>query len=220
MPYRHQILLSTDPVPRRSFIFLSFCAHLTALALLFALHLATAVHFVPPQYAVVQVISGAEPPLAYNPPHTKGAQLPMTPTRARRSARRRVASNGTAATGAALQVLRQHASNATAGMIDNIKVSQFYGFHSDDYQLAFQTSGQLPVISAGEVPPRFEQLVTVEVTIDVDGHVADARIIGGEVSSSIQHKLLAAVREFRYSPAKHFGTPIPSQVDLIVHIPS
>lgn len=144
----------------------------------------------------------------------------MTPTRTRRNPRTRVASNGNADTGAALQVLRQHAANATAGMIDNIKVSQFYGIHSDDYQLAFQTAGQLPVISANEVPPRFEQLVTVEVTIDADGHVADARIIGGEVSSSIQHKLLAAVREFRYSPAKHFGTPIPSQVDLIVHIPS
>jgi len=144
----------------------------------------------------------------------------MSPTRTRRNARTRVASNGNALTGAALQVLRQHAANATSGMIDNIKVSQFYGFHSDDYTLAFQTAGQLPVISANEVPPRFEQLVTVEVTIDVDGHVADARIIGGEVSSSIQHKLLAAVREFRYSPAKHFGTPIPSHVDLIVHIPS
>lgn len=219
MPYQHQILLSTDPVPRQSLILLSFCAHLVALALLLALRHATAVHFVPPQYSAVEVISAAAP-LAYNPPRTNAAQLRMNSSRARRNARTRVASNGTAARGAALQVLRQHAANATAGMIDNIKVSQFYGFHSDDYQLAFQTSGQLPIISANEVPPRFEQLVTVEVTIDVDGHVADARIIGGEVSSSIQHKLLAAVREFKYSPAKHFGTPIPSQVDLIVHIPS
>jgi TonB family protein len=60
----------------------------------------------------------------------------------------------------------------------------------------------------------------VEVTIDVDGRVADARIIGGLVTRPIEQKLLAAIREFKYTPAKHYGTPIPSQVDVVVHIPS
>ena len=122
--------------------------------------------------------------------------------------------------GPATKILRQHAHNATAGMLGSIKVSQFYGMNWDDYQLAIHISGELPVIAADELPPHFQQLVTVEVTIDEDGHVADARIIGGLITRPIEQKLLSAIREFKYTPAKHYGTPIPSQIDVIVHIPS
>ncbi|MGE5321224.1 MAG: energy transducer TonB, partial [Actinomycetota bacterium] len=124
------------------------------------------------------------------------------------------------AEGAAVKALRKNAAGATAGMMNDIRVSQFYGLSWDDYQLAIQTAGKLPVISADELPPHFEQLVTVEVTIDTEGRVADARIIGGLVTRPIEQKLLAAIREFKYNPAKHYGTPIPSQLDLVVHIPS
>lgn len=218
MPYQRQILLSHRPVPGWALLFLSIAGHLAALALILALLHTKAVHFVPPQYETVQIISGGAH-LSYNPPRARSTQTaPQRPQHARRQSR--VASNGTAATGKALEVLREHAQSATAGMIDSIRVSQFYGFHSDDYKLAIHTAGELPHISAAELPPHFEQLVTVEVTIDTDGHVADARIIGGEVSAAIQRKLLAAVREFRYRPAMHYGSPIPSQVDLIVHVPT
>jgi TonB family protein len=219
MPYQRQILLATVPVPGWAPLCLSVAAHLAALALIVALLHATVVHFVPPQYETVQVISGSAH-LSYTPPRAKSA--PTAPLLLHRAPRpSRLASNGTAPTGKALEVLREHAKSATAGMIDNIRVSQFYGFHySDDYRLAIQNAGKLPHISADEVPPHFEQLVTVEVTIDTDGHVADARIVGGEVSAPIQRKLLAAIREFRYIPAKHYGSPIPSQVDLIIHVPT
>ena len=117
--------------------------------------------------------------------------------------------------------MREHAKSATAGMIDNIRVSQFYGFHySDDYRLAIQNLGKDSPYLSGRSSAWFEQLVTVEVTIDTDGQVADARIVGGEVSAPIQRKLLAAIREFRYIPATHYGSPIPSQVDLIIHVPT
>lgn len=219
MSYQRQILLSNRPVPGRALLSLSVAAHLAALALIFAMLRATAVHFVPPRYETVQVISGAAR-LSYNPPRTRSVQTaPLLQQRAPQ--RSRVASNGTVPTGKALEVLREHAQSATAGMIDSIRVSQFYGFHySDDYKLAIHTVGGLPHISAAELPPHFEQLVTVEVTIDTGGHVADARIIGGEVSATIQRKLLAAIREFRYIPATHYGSPIPSQLDLIIHVPT
>jgi TonB family protein len=116
--------------------------------------------------------------------------------------------------------MRGRAKAATSGMIESFKAKQFWGFSTEHFDLAAQTAGQLPVISAYEVPPHYEQYVTVEVTIDEEGRVADARVISGEVSRDIQHKLLAAVREFRYSPARHDGTPIPSQLDIVVHIPS
>jgi len=218
MPYQRQILLCNRQVPGKALLCLSVAAHFTAVALLVVLLHATAIHFVPPQYETVQIISGSAH-LSYSPPRAKSGQTaPFVPHRAQRQSR--VASNGTAPTGKALEVLREHAQSATAGMIDSIRVSQFYGFHSDDYKLAIHTAGELPHISAAELPPHFEQLVTVEVTIDTVGHVADARIVGGEVSAPIQRKLLAAVREFRYIPATHYGSPIPSQLDLIIHVPA
>lgn len=219
MPYHRQILLSNRPVPGKALLCLSVAAHLAAVALILALLHATVVHFVPPQYETVRVISGAAH-ISYIPSRAESAQTaPLLLHRAPRHSR--VSSNGAAATGKALEVLREHAQSATAGMIDSIRVSQFYGFHySDDYKLAIHTTGELPHISAAELPPHFEQLVTVELTIDMGGHVADARIVGGEVSAPIQRKLLAAIREFRYIPASHYGSPIPSQLDLIIHVPS
>ena len=96
-----------------------------------------------------------------------------------------------------------------------------YGFSpTHDYQLAYRMSGEVPPFSPADLPPRYEQYVTVEVTINVDGRVADARIVGGMVTPTIERTLLSAVREFKYSPAKRDGAPIPSQIDIVVHIPS
>ena len=74
--------------------------------------------------------------------------------------------------------------------------------------------------AATDLPPRFEQYVTVEVTIDVDGNVADARIVAGEVSIAIQRKLLSAIREFKYNPATRNGAPAAFQLDIVIHIPT
>ena len=96
-----------------------------------------------------------------------------------------------------------------------------YGFNpGPDYQLAVQRSGEWPSIPAAQVPPHFEQLVIVEVTIDTEGRVAEARIVGGVVDRTIEQKLLSVIREFKYIPAKRDGVPIPSQKDLVIHIPS
>jgi TonB family protein len=102
----------------------------------------------------------------------------------------------------------------------SLKLRQIYGFDPDNFQLPIRTAGEVPPIPAADVPPRFEQYVVVEVTIDVDGHVADARIVTGLVNPTIQQTLLSAIREFKYIPAKRGGTPIPSQVDIVVHIPT
>lgn len=103
----------------------------------------------------------------------------------------------------------------------SLKFRQAYGFSpTHDYQLALRTEGEIPSISAADLPPHFEQYVVVEVTIDVDGRVADERIIAGMVDPPIEQKLLSAIRGFKYSPAKRDGVPIPSQLDIVVHIPS
>jgi len=106
-------------------------------------------------------------------------------------------------------------------MTMNLNFRGIYGFNpGPDYQLAVQTSGEWPSISAAQLPPHFEQLVIVEVTIDTEGRVAEARIVGGVVDGTIAQKLLSTIREFKYSPAKRDGVPIPSQKDLVIHIPS
>ena len=218
MPYQRQILLSSKPVPSRWVILLSGCAHLAVLVLIFALRHAPVPQIVPQKNQIVQRLAGT-PHLAFNPAEARAGRanplhLPR-PTRRTRVAQTRAGEGGTA-----LQVLREHAKAATAGMVASIRQRQFYGFSTEHFDLAAQTAGMLPVISAAELPPRFEQYVTVEVTIDVDGRVADARIVGGEAPLAVQRRLLSAVREFRYTPARRDGTPIPSQLDLVVHIPS
>ena len=219
IPGEHQILLSSDPVPRPSVVFLSVFAHLVVLILVVvALRQAAGIHIVRPKYETVQTISGK----VYLSSNAAGAKV-VRP-RARRSrlqlSKRRVSvPAGNAAEGAAA-VLRRHAQKATAGMMESLRFLKFYGFSSDHYELAVQTAGRLPTISADELPPRFEQYVTVEVTIDTDGRVADARTVGGMVDPSIERELLAAIRQFKYSPAKRNGAPIPSQVDIVIHIPS
>src|SRR5258708_18307044 len=106
-------------------------------------------------------------------------------------------------------------------MMLSFKFRQIYGFSpTGDYEPAGRTTGDIPSITAADLPPRFEQYVTVEITIDIDGRVAEARIVGGVVDSAIEHKILSAIREFKYTPAKRDGSPIPSQVDIVIHIPT
>ena len=103
----------------------------------------------------------------------------------------------------------------------SIRFRQIYGFDRDhEYKLAVQTAGEVPSISANQVPPRFEQYVIVEITIDTKGHVAEARIVAGMVEPTIQKTLLSAIREFKYIPAQRDGVPIPSQRDIVIHIPT
>lgn len=102
----------------------------------------------------------------------------------------------------------------------DFKFSQIYGFSPEDYRFPVQISGVLPIILASDLPPRFEQYLTVEVTIDIDGHVANAEVVSGKTIAPVEQRLLSAIREFKYIPAKRNGAPIASQVDIIVHIPS
>jgi outer membrane biosynthesis protein TonB len=60
----------------------------------------------------------------------------------------------------------------------------------------------------------------VEVTIDTDGHVADARRLSGMVPRAVEQKLLAEIRQFRYHPATRDGLAIPTQLNVVIHVPS
>jgi outer membrane biosynthesis protein TonB len=179
------------------------------------------VHIVPQKYTTVQELSGPAH-LSFNSTNSKPTKPHASPFHVHRSTRQpRVPQPGTAAGVASAQTLLEHAKQGTAAIMLSLKFRQVYGFSpTHDYQLAFRTAGEMPSISAADLPPRFEQYVIVEVTIDVDGRVADERIVAGMVEPPIAQKLLSAIREFKYSPAKRDGVPIPSQLDIVIHIPS
>lgn len=158
----------------------------------------------------------------YLPPNTKGARIQMTqrvvkqPRRKVQESQQEFLSVGTADEG-----LREQARVGTRGIIDSFKFRTIYGFaRFPDYRLAVQLSGEIPPISADRVPPHYEQYVTVEVTIDSEGRVVEARVVSGAVDASIQRTLLSAIHEFRYRPATREGVPIPSQCDIVIHIPT
>jgi TonB family protein len=200
-----------------SVLSLSVIAHLAVLILIGVRH-ATTAQIVPTKYEVVQAVSGADQ-VAYVPP--KGAPLLPSPFHHLRSKKKaRVQDSNFAGDAAGVEIIRAHAKQATAGLMVGIKQRLTYGFSTIDYKLAVQTSGAIPIISANELPPRFEQYLIVEITINIDGRVADARLLSGMATPKIEQTLLSAIREFKYIPAKRDGTPIPCQVDLVIHIPS
>lgn len=221
MPEQRQILLSRDRVPRTSCVLLSVFAHLVLLVLIFLFWHTTPVHIAPEKYETVQRISGAIY-LPANPAKSQAALRYANPARVRRNRQQaRPPETGAATEGTALETLRQQAKQATAALVMDFKFRQIYGFSANHkYQLAVQTAGKLPLILATDLPPKFEQYVTVEVTIDSDGRVAEARVVSGIVSSTVQETLLSAIRDFRYNPATRDGYPIPSQLDIVIHVPS
>lgn len=197
---------------------LSVLAHLLVLVGIVALAHISRGRIVERKYLVTN-ISGT-PPLALNSPTAQGSSRRLSLPRAHRSARMAPVPEIGATEGTASQTLRKRAREATAAIVTDLKQRQIYGFSLGGYEIPTWVSGDFPTISAAEVPPHFEQLVIVEITVDVDGTVAQAKIVSGSVAPSIQHKLLSAIVGFKYNPAKRGGTPIPSQLDLVVHVPS
>jgi TonB family protein len=214
------MLLTWRRVPRSSALVWAVLAHLAILPLFITFRPKNAVHIVPQQYASVQMITGpANHHLVFNTPQAE-------PHPARLHLRRRVRQPQVAQAGNAQQnspgeVLRRKAARTSAAMVSSLNFRAIYGFvPGHQYQFAGRTQGEVPPITAAQLPPRFEQYVIAEVTIDVDGSVADARIVTGVVPPEIEQTLLTAIRKFRYIPAKRDDMPIPSQLDIVVRIPN
>jgi hypothetical protein len=217
MLVQEQTFVPSYPVPRVSVFSLSVLAHLAVLAILVFRH-ANSAHIVPIKLEAVQTVSGAAH-VAYAPP-PKGTPRPSPFHQPRSKKKARAKNPGIEGDPAGVEVIRAHAKQATAGMMVGIKQRLIYGFSTIHYDLAVQTSGVIPTISADDLPPRFEQYLIVEVTINIDGRVADARLTSGMATPKIEQTLLSAIRGFTYIPAKRDGSPIPCQIDLVIHIPS
>ena len=120
----------------------------------------------------------------------------------------------------ATETLRREAQRTTASLMKELRFRLNYGFGSKDYELPVHKQGEIPFISAADLPPRFEQYLEIEVLIDTTGSVAEANIVHGAADHRIEERLLSAVRQFKYIPAKYLQRPVPCQMDIVVHIPS
>ena len=150
---QQQIFVPSDPVPRVLVFSLSVLAHIVVLAILVFRH-ATAPHIVPDKLEMVQAISGAAQ-VAYAPP--KGTPRPSPFHQPRTKKKPRVQNPGVEGDPTGVEIIRAHAKQATAGLMVGIKQRLIYGFSTIHYDLAVQTSGMIPTISADDLPPRFEQ---------------------------------------------------------------
>jgi TonB family protein len=127
---------------------------------------------------------------------------------------------GTTSNSNSIGTLRQEAKRNTAGLMAQLKFRLTYGFGARDYELPIRKQGEVPSIPSSDLPPGFEQYLEIEVLIDTAGKVAEAKIVHGAVNQAIEERLLAAVRQFKYIPAKYQQTPVPCEVDIVVHVPS
>ncbi len=213
-----QVFVSTDPVPSRAVAVLSVVAHLVVLAGIVVLVQMPRSRVVEQKYIVIN-ISGISrsPHLSFSPATAKGSSRHLGFPRVHRTPRMEFVPIGTTE-GKASKTVLERARKASAAMVRDLM--QPYGFSLGAYELPARVSGDLPTISAAEFPSQFEQFVIVEITIDVDGSVVQAKIVTGSVVPSVAHRLLTAILGFKYKPASRGGTPIPSQLDLVVHVPS
>ncbi len=171
------------------------------------------VRLLPPKEEAVQLAPRPEP-LEYEAASTgkQSSGIPMQKSKAVAQAKLVVP------VGKGEPSLGERARRATTALMANFKFSLNYGFNPGEFSFASRTHGELPRIEAHEVP--YEQYVIIEATVDVDGKVAEARVVTGMVPSQVAEKLITAVREFRYDPAKKDGAAVPSLVDIVVHVPS
>lgn len=216
-----QIFVPRHPARRIVAGLCSLLAHLAVLALVVLFYRISGPTIVQVKSRATQVVSSHNY-LAFNPPQPKTNQPSILPApvhqRKRQLPKAEVAADSN---GNSVAVIREKAKKFTAGLVQNFKFRTTYGIMTNDvYSVAIQTSGAPPQIDAADLPPRYEQYLEVEITISIDGKVVDARLITGMVDQKIQDRVLAAVREYKYIPAKHNGSPIPSQVDLVIHVPS
>jgi len=202
--------------PAASAVALSILVHCAALVLLWALR-SHAPRIVPARYEVAEVIR-LRPHVALAPNltavrgnggHSAGRSRPLAAGPA--------VSNPKLSAGQALQ---REAKRESAAIINSLKFEEIYGFYpGHKFQLPLRQSGDIPHISPDLLPPRYSQIVLVDLTIDTEGKVADARIVAGEIDPAIQRILLAAVRGFKYSPATRDDIPIPSEVEIVIPVP-
>ena len=158
--------------------------------------------------------------LIFQPQAFSGATLLPTRRRIRRLHKTIPADSNMGTSDSGMETLRKEAQRTTASLMKELRFRLNYGIGSKDYELPIHKHGEIPLISAADLPPRFEQYLEIEILIDTTGSVAEAKVVHGAADQKIEERLLSAIRQFKYIPAKYLQKPVPCQMDIVVHIPS
>ncbi len=88
-----------------------------------------------------------------------------------------------------------------------------------DVKPAFPVVYPSPDLSQIDLPLGYQGDIVVEVTIERDGTVSDAKVIKS-IGHGVDERVLATVQKWRFRPAILDGTPIASKHDVHFHLPS
>jgi TonB family protein len=89
----------------------------------------------------------------------------------------------------------------------------------DEVRPALPIVSSDPLVDASELPDGLKEGdVVVEITIDAQGNIIQKNVISS-LGAAIDSKVLAALENWRFLPATHWGTPIPSKQDVHYHFP-
>jgi TonB family protein len=89
----------------------------------------------------------------------------------------------------------------------------------DEVRPALPIVSSDPLVDASELPDGLKEGdVVVEITIDAQGNIVQKNVISS-LGAAIDSKVLAALENWRFLPATHWGNPIPSKQDVHYHFP-
>ena len=92
-------------------------------------------------------------------------------------------------------------------------------WNGHDVRPAYPVIYPAPPVSRNELPDGFQGDVIVEVTIDRQGIVTDAKLVSG-IRDEIDRKVMDTVQNWKFKPAMMDGRPIASKHDVRFHFPS
>jgi TonB family protein len=88
-----------------------------------------------------------------------------------------------------------------------------------DVRVAYPVVFPDPPVVRSELPPGLKGDVIVEVTIDAQGSVVEARLLEA-IGHGIDEKVVATLRQWHFQPAMLDGMPVASKHDVHFHFPS
>lgn len=91
--------------------------------------------------------------------------------------------------------------------------------YGDEVKPALPVAFSDPNIPRGDLPSGLQGDVVVEITIDVQGNVSEAKLLQG-VGHGIDERVVAAAREWHFHPATRNGVAVLSKQDYRFHFPS
>ncbi len=109
--------------------------------------------------------------------------------------------------------------------VESARAGSLVGSSSTGLRTGYESRPALPVVfpnpavDSSELPSGVAGDVVVEVTIDEKGNVADAKVLES-VGYGLEDKVLAALKNWRFTPATMNGIAIASRQDVHFHFPS